>query len=138
MPPPIPICYLPFFAVPPGESSEYLTTRLWQAIGAENSALWRTDKTGLELAGGNFNATLRDYGRLGIVLANNGIRPDDPQQAEIIPKDYLMAATDWHRVPKLSSRARLRPTMATVISSGCFQVSNGASHCWRIRTDDLY
>lgn len=76
--------------------SEYLTSRLWQAIGAEQSALWRTDKTGLELAGGNFNATLRDYGRLGIVLANNGVRPDDPQQKQIVPYDYLMEATDWH------------------------------------------
>jgi hypothetical protein len=46
--------------------SEYLTPRLWLAIGAETSALWRTDKTGLELAGGHFNATLRDYARLGI------------------------------------------------------------------------
>lgn len=76
--------------------SEYLTSRLWQAIGAEQSALWRTDKTGLELAGGNFNATLRDYGRLGIVLANNGVRPDDPQQKQIVPYDYLLEATDWH------------------------------------------
>lgn len=48
--------------------SEYLTTRLWQAIGAETSSLWLADKTGLERAAGNFNATLRDYARLGIVL----------------------------------------------------------------------
>jgi CubicO group peptidase (beta-lactamase class C family) len=80
--------------------SEYLTPRLWQAIGAENLALWRTDKTGLELAGGNFNATLRDYGRLGIVLANDGVRPDDPQKKEIVPHDYLIDATDWHHVPE--------------------------------------
>jgi CubicO group peptidase (beta-lactamase class C family) len=89
--------------------SQYLTPRLWQAIGAETSALWRTDKTGLELAGGNFNATLRDYGRLGIALANDGIRPDDPKQAEIIPKDYLMAATDWHRVPEAFQAGKAAP-----------------------------
>lgn len=79
--------------------SDYLTPRLWQAIGAETSALWRADKTGLELAGGNFNATLRDYARLGIVLANDGMRPDDPRRKQIIPRDYLLEATDWHRVP---------------------------------------
>jgi len=79
--------------------SQYLTPRLWQAIGAEKSALWRTDKTGLELASGNFNATLRDYGRLGIVLANDGVRPDDPLQKQIIPREYLLDATDWHRAP---------------------------------------
>jgi CubicO group peptidase (beta-lactamase class C family) len=79
--------------------SDYLTPRLWQAIGAETSALWRADRTGLEMAGGNFNATLRDYARLGIVLANDGARPDDPQRKQVIPRDYLLEATDWHRVP---------------------------------------
>lgn len=79
-------------------ASEYLTPRLWQPIGAETSALWRADKTGLTIAAGNFNATLRDYGRLGIVLANDGVRPDDPGKRPIIPLDYLLEATDWHRV----------------------------------------
>ena len=80
--------------------SEYLTPRLWQAIGAEDSALWRTDRTGLEVAAGNFNATLRDYARLGTVLANDGVRPDDPAGRQIIPRDYLLEATDWRRVPE--------------------------------------
>jgi len=79
-------------------ASEYLTPRLWQAIGAETSALWWSDKRGVTLAGGNFNATLRDYGRLGMVLANDGVRPDDPAKRAIIPRDYLLDATDWHRV----------------------------------------
>jgi CubicO group peptidase (beta-lactamase class C family) len=77
--------------------SEYLTPRLWQAIGAANTALWRTDRTGLEIVLGNFNATLRDYGRLGVVLANDGVRPDDPALRQIIPRQYLLDATDWHR-----------------------------------------
>ena len=78
--------------------SAYLTPRFWQAIGAETSALWRADRTGLEVAYGNFNATLRDYARLGTVLAYDGVRPDDPERP-IIPRDYLLDATDWHRVP---------------------------------------
>jgi CubicO group peptidase (beta-lactamase class C family) len=77
--------------------SEYLAPRLWQGIGAENTALWRTDKTGLEVAYGNFNATLRDYARLGIVLANDGARPDTGTQ--VIPREYLRDATDWKRAP---------------------------------------
>jgi len=79
--------------------SQYLEPRLWQAIGAETSALWRTDRTGLEMAGGHFNATLRDYARLGIVLANDGKRPDQPDQPPLVPLRYLLDATDWHRVP---------------------------------------
>ena len=80
--------------------SEYLTPRLWQPIGAESSALWRIDATGLERASGNFHATLRDYGRLGVVLANDGVRPEDPEYRPIIPRDYLLDATDWHRFDK--------------------------------------
>lgn len=86
--------------------SDYLTPRLWQAIGAETTALWRTDKTGLEPAFGNFNATLRDYARLGIVLANDGARPDTGKQ--VIPRDFLSDATDWKRSPEA-----FRPGRAT-------------------------
>jgi CubicO group peptidase (beta-lactamase class C family) len=60
------------------------------------------------MAGGNFNATLRDYARLGIVLANDGARPDDPQRKQIVPRDFLLEATDWHRVPDA-----FRPRKAT-------------------------
>jgi CubicO group peptidase (beta-lactamase class C family) len=88
--------------------SDYLSPRLWQAIGAEQSALWRTDKTGLEVVLGNFNATLRDYGRLGVVLANDGVRPDDPGRRQIIPHEYLLDATDWHRTDEA-----FRPGKAT-------------------------
>jgi CubicO group peptidase (beta-lactamase class C family) len=75
--------------------SEYLTERLWQPLGAESDATWIIGADGLERASGNFNATLRDYGRLGVLLANDGAR--DGQQ--IVPKDYLLEATDWHRHP---------------------------------------
>lgn len=88
--------------------SEYLTPRLWQAIGAETPALWRADKRGLERAAGNFNATLSDYARLGIVLANDGVRPDDPGHKQIIPREYLLDATDWRRAPEA-----FRPLAAT-------------------------
>ncbi len=82
-----------------GSISAYLTPRLWQAIGAETSALWRTERTGLEVTLANFNATLRDYARLGTVLAYNGVRPDEPTK-QIIPRNFLLDATDWKRVPE--------------------------------------
>jgi CubicO group peptidase (beta-lactamase class C family) len=88
--------------------SDYLTPRLWQAMGAETSALWRAERTGLEVTGGNLNATLRDYARLGILLANDGVRPDDPQKKQIVPLDFLLEATDWKRVPEA-----FRPRNAT-------------------------
>src|SRR3954468_15077902 len=59
-------------AVTGSSMSEYLTTRLWQPLGAESDATWIKTKDGSESGSGNFNAVLRDYGRLGILLANDG------------------------------------------------------------------
>lgn len=88
--------------------SEYLTPRLWQPIGAEHTAYWRAERTGLEVALGNFNATLRDYARLGAVLANDGVRPDDARRTSIVPREFLLDATDWKRGPP-----QFRPGAAT-------------------------
>lgn len=84
--------------------SEYLTARLWQPLGAEGDATWIKSADGTESAFGNFNATLRDYGRLGMMLANDGLVGGK----QIVPKDYLLDATDWHRQP-----AAFQPRKAT-------------------------
>ena len=86
--------------------SEYLQSRLWQPMGAETSALWRTDRRGVEIASGNFSASLRDYGRLGMLMAHDGLRPDTGQQ--VLPRDYLLEATDASRHP-----AQFAPGQAT-------------------------
>ncbi len=52
--------------------SQYVTRRLWQPMGAEDDATWLKGPDGVEAASGAFNAVLRDYGRLGILLANDG------------------------------------------------------------------
>lgn len=87
--------------------SEYLQSRLWGPMGAEMSALWRTDRLGVEIASGNFNAGLRDYGRLGVLLAHDGQRPDSGRQ--ILPRDYLLEATDAGRHPALFSPGQATP-----------------------------
>jgi CubicO group peptidase (beta-lactamase class C family) len=84
--------------------SEYVTAKLWQPMGAEADATWITSRDGVETASGNFNAILRDYGRLGILLANDGASGG----TQILPKDYLLEATDWHRQPE-----SFRPRRAT-------------------------
>jgi CubicO group peptidase (beta-lactamase class C family) len=84
--------------------SEYLTPRLWQPMGAEADATWIKTRDGTETGSGNFNAILRDYARLGILLANDGAAGDQ----QIVPKDYLLDATDWHRQPEA-----FRPNKAT-------------------------
>ncbi|MBV9833258.1 MAG: serine hydrolase [Alphaproteobacteria bacterium] len=75
--------------------SDYVTARLWQPMGAEADASWITNRDNVELAHGFYNATLRDWGRLGMLLADDGAR--DGKQ--IIPRDYLLEATDYNRHP---------------------------------------
>jgi CubicO group peptidase (beta-lactamase class C family) len=75
--------------------SDYLDEKLWKPMGAEADATWIIDQQGVEACAGNFNAVLRDYGRLGMLLANDGMS----NGKQVIPKDYLLEATDWHRHP---------------------------------------
>jgi len=76
--------------------TEYITPRLWQPMGAEADASWTRAADGTVAGFGSFNAVLRDYGRLGILLANDG----EADGRQIIPKEYLLDATDWHRQPE--------------------------------------
>ncbi len=69
--------------------SEYLSGKIWQPMGAEADASWLIDKGGYEVAFGFFNATLRDYARLGMLLANDGALAG----RQIIPADWVKAAT---------------------------------------------
>ncbi|WKA25871.1 serine hydrolase domain-containing protein [Bradyrhizobium roseum] len=92
-------------AVTGSSMSEYLTTRLWQPMGAEADATWIRMRDGTEVGAGSFNAVLRDYGRLGMLLANDGAL--DGRQ--ILPKDYLRDATDWHRQPEAFAPRKATP-----------------------------
>ena len=85
--------------------SRYVEQRLWQPMGAEADAKWNVDLQREEMAAGNFNAVLRDYGRLGVLLANDGQR--DGKQ--ILPRDYLLEATDWRRQPASLAPGRATP-----------------------------
>lgn len=85
--------------------SGYLTERLWQPLGAEGDATWVRSRDGLESAAGGFNAVLRDYGRLGLMLADDGAVAG----RQIIPKEYLLEATDWHRHPEAFAPGKATP-----------------------------
>jgi CubicO group peptidase (beta-lactamase class C family) len=84
--------------------SEYLTERLWQPMGAEADATWIVDAAGMEVGSGQFNAVLRDYGRLGVLLANDGAVGG----RQVLPREFLLEGTDWRKQP-----AAFRPRRAT-------------------------
>jgi CubicO group peptidase (beta-lactamase class C family) len=52
--------------------ADYLRDRIWQPIGTEADASWAIDGTGQEVTYCCFNAVLRDYARLGRLLAYDG------------------------------------------------------------------
>lgn len=52
--------------------SDYAAAKLWQPLGAEAAASWVIDATGQEITFGYFSAVLRDWARLGMMLAHDG------------------------------------------------------------------
>lgn len=88
-----------------GRSVAELTAQwLWAPMGAEHEAFWRTGRDGHEGTAGWFNASLRDWGRLGLLLARDG----RVGERQVVPRDYLLEATDAARQP-----AAFQPRKAT-------------------------
>ena len=85
--------------------SDYVSEKIWKPMGAESDAKWIVDCDGLEYAGSGFNAVLRDYGRLGILLANDGMRDG----IQVLPKSYLIEATDWQKHPSIFHPSKASP-----------------------------
>ena len=69
--------------------AEYLSEKIWKAMGAEADASWLVDKGGYEAAFTGLNATVRDYARLGMLLANDGA----VEGRQLIPAAWVRAAT---------------------------------------------
>jgi len=69
--------------------AEYLSEKIWQPMGAEADASWLVDAGGFETGYCCLNATLRDYARFGMLLANYG----SLDGKQIIPADWVKAAS---------------------------------------------
>jgi CubicO group peptidase (beta-lactamase class C family) len=76
-----------------GESlADYLSDKIWQPMGMEHDAFWNVDHAGpdgMETAFTCLNATLRDFGRFGLMFLNRG-RWNGKQ---IVPADWVEQAT---------------------------------------------
>ena len=69
--------------------AEYLHEKIWAPIGAEADATWLVDRSGHEVTFCCINAVLRDYARLGLLLAHGG----NWRGRQIIPAAWIEAAT---------------------------------------------
>jgi CubicO group peptidase (beta-lactamase class C family) len=84
--------------------ADYLQEKIWAPIGAEADATWLIDRSGQEVTFCCINAVLRDYARLGLLLAHDG----NWLGRQIIPAAWIDDAT---RVAP--DESHLRPGIAT-------------------------
>lgn len=71
--------------------STYLSEKIWKPFGMESDASWNlSEPGGGEFGGCCINATLRDYGRLGLFALANGILSDG---TEILPPGWMREST---------------------------------------------
>jgi CubicO group peptidase (beta-lactamase class C family) len=84
--------------------AEYLSEKIWQPMGAEADATWLVDRSGQESTYCCINAVLRDYARLGLLLAHDG----NWQGRQIIPAKWILEATSVR-----PEQGHLRPGVAT-------------------------
>ena len=70
--------------------SDYTAHKLWQPLGTEANASWIIDATGQEVTFAYFNAVLRDWTRLGLMLAHQGTWAGKT----IVPQRWVAASTE--------------------------------------------
>ena len=69
--------------------SQYLSSRIWIPYGMEQTATWRLDRTGQEMAGCCLQMRLRDFGRFGQFVLEDGTINGE----SIVPDDWFEKAT---------------------------------------------
>jgi CubicO group peptidase (beta-lactamase class C family) len=69
--------------------ADYLQEKIWEPMGAEADASWLIDRSGQEATFCCLNAVLRDYARLGLLLAHDG----NWRGRQVIPGAWIADAT---------------------------------------------
>lgn len=72
--------------------SQYMSQKLWKPAGMERDGYWimdGPDSVGREFLGAGFNATLRDFGRFGLMMLNQGMA----NGRRVIPSDWVREST---------------------------------------------
>ena len=68
--------------------TQYMQKMLWDPIGAEGNAYWLLDSENMEVAYGGFNATARDYAKLGELYRLEG----NINGTQIVPSNWIQAS----------------------------------------------
>ncbi|MCH7670644.1 MAG: serine hydrolase [Proteobacteria bacterium] len=70
--------------------ASYIENKIWQPFGMESDANWATHGNGGERGGCCMNATLRDYGRIGMFAMNGGVLADGTR---VVPQGWMQEST---------------------------------------------
>jgi CubicO group peptidase (beta-lactamase class C family) len=73
-----------------GPLSDYLHDKIWEPYGMEADATWWLESpNGVEIGGSGFNAVLRDYGRLGQFILEDGVINGE----RVLPEGWVREAS---------------------------------------------
>jgi len=73
--------------------AHFLETRLWSRFAMESDGFWEALARGeVDMGGHGFNATLRDWGRFALFVADGGRLSDGEQ---LLPSDWILQSTSW-------------------------------------------
>jgi CubicO group peptidase (beta-lactamase class C family) len=97
--------------------SSYLSEKIWRPLGMEADASWWLLTSGLETGGGGFGATLRDYGRFGQFVLNDGRIAGKP----VVRPGWFAEATDSSVNPQYGFQWWLDPPSDDAIHRKSFE-----------------
>lgn len=80
--------------------ASYFSEKIWKPLGAESEATWLVDSTNQEIGFMGFNATLRDYGRLGMLMAQMGV----VRGKQLVPEAWIKEMTKAQFSPSQTGR----------------------------------
>lgn len=72
--------------------ADLLSERIWSRAGMQADAAWALDQGGREMGGCCVSATLRDWGRIGLMAQDGGLLGDE----RIVPDGWFAEATTKH------------------------------------------
>ncbi len=84
---------------------QYFEQKLWHPMGAEHEAFWIRDRSGIDLALGGLNASLRDLAKLGLLYLHQGKLHDK----QILSPSWIYASTHTQK-SQLKPRTEPRPS----------------------------
>jgi CubicO group peptidase (beta-lactamase class C family) len=87
--------------------SDFAQQQLWQPIGAEANATWLMDKYGVEFNCIGFAARLRDWIRLGGLVASQG----EVGGRQVVSRAWMQGYSRWDRDEQFVSPAQLSGTI---------------------------